>query len=245
MSSETTYSQRLEPTQVQRVFDRLNIPWRDYEPNPEGWIQVDDVHFINSVHEAGYKHVGFAKPSLNIKHGGYIDHLFNGISNTGDIVHPFPDKAIKGDIVDLVKLFLFGVNQSEEAPKRAIEWIQEVLGTRSKPELKPYQRYAKDVIANKEEHYVMVPKSVWQSTEINASAKLVWMAIQERCGKGRHYSFPSISKISKDTSLGKSTVQRAISDLKDSGFLVEISRGDRKSPKRFPLAKINLNQNTM
>jgi hypothetical protein len=235
-----TYSQKLKPKQIQTVFDALSIPWREYEPNPDGWVQVDAIHFHNAVSAAGYDHMYMDKPAFNLKHGGYVDHFVNGMLKAED--YDFDTdvaevkKAVKGDVVDLVRRFHFGVNQSEDATALAIKWIQSKIGTAA-PELKPGQKFAKNAIADNDENYVMIPNSLWQNKDLSASAKLVWIAIFERCGKGRHYSFPGMEKIAKDTGLSRSTVQLKIEELKRNGFLIEIPKGEGKAPRRYPIVK--------
>ena len=242
MSSELTYSQRLKPVQVQKIYDALNIPWKEYEPNPEGWVQMDAIHFHNSVSAAGFDHVYFDKPALNIIHGGYIDHFYNGmLKGEGydfDTDEVGIKKAVKGDVVDLVRRFHFGIDHTDEATSKTINWINQIVGRQKKPELRPGQIYAKNAIAENQENYVMVPNSIWKSTEISASAKIVWIAIFERCGKGKHYSFPGMEKIASDSGLSRSTVQLKIEELKQHGFLIEVPKGEGKAPNRYPVVRI-------
>lgn len=224
MSSELTYSQRLKPDQVQKIYDTLNIPWREYEPNPDGWVQIDAIHFHNSVSAAGFDHVTFDKPALNIIHGGYIDHFYNGMLKGKD--YDFDTdvievkKAVKGDVVDLVRRFLYGISQTDEATTKTINWINKLLGKR---EINPSQfigkTRAKDFISNKEDIFVIVPKPLL-SASISAGSKLVWCEIHDQCRKGKYCSWPSINTIAERTSLSRSTVIRSLQELEESGFLI-------------------------
>lgn len=249
-----TYSQRLKPNQVQKVFDALGIPWRKYDHSSKGWFSIPGEEFHSIVSAAGHEITPLIEPSFNIKHGGYVDHWFNGLINSRDeldenveVYDELSDdfvlrekKSAKGDIVDLVKLFLFKNDQTKETTVQAIQWINQKLGIGEKPLLCENEMFFKEMIAAGRENYAMIPRSILRSSEISASAKLVWIAIQERCGKNRNYSFPSITTISEDTDLSRSTVQRALEDLKNERYLIEIPKGERKSPKRFPICKIEL-----
>ena len=238
VNGKITYSQKLKPAQVQRVLDALAIPYKDYTPNGEGWIQLDPDHFYKSVAKAGYHHMYLERPAINVLNGGYIDHFFNGYADKHNVPgqNDAHIKSYKGDLVDLVSIFKNGLNIDEQAIKEAISFIQGVIGTKP-PELQPGQKFAKNVIADKQQNYVMVPNSLWQNSGLSASAKIVWMAIFERCGKGKHYSFAGMMKLSQDTGLSRSTIQLKIEELKRQGFLIETTNHSARSVRRYPVIK--------
>ena len=59
--------------------------------------------------------------------------------------------------------------------------------------------------------------------ELPARAKIVYINLKDRADKDGK-CFPSLGRISKDTSLSKRTVQRAIDDLIRYGYLSKESR---------------------
>lgn len=251
-NGSSTYSQRLSPQQVQKILDELRIPWREYDRNSEGWFSIPGEEFCGLISAAGYDHMPFVEPSFNIKHGGYIDHWFNGLIKSRDDLDDFEEvydeiseefvdrekKSVKGDVVDLVKLLLFKNDQSKETTVQAIRWINNTLGIGGKPELLSNQIFAKNAIAKNEENYVMIPNSLWQNKSLSAGAKIVWIAIYDRCGKGKHHSFAGMEKIAEDTGLSRSTVQLRVQELIDKGFLIEIVRGEGRAPNRYPVVKL-------
>ena len=74
-------------------------------------------------------------------------------------------------------------------------------------------------------------------TGIEASAKVVYVAIQERCGKGRHCSWASLDTIAEDAGTSVSTVRRAIIQLTEAGYLIE-KKGAANKRYRYPLVRV-------
>lgn len=227
-----TYSQKLKPPEIQKIFDVLGIPWRDHKANQSGWVAIPDYDFISGVRAAGFAHIALIKPGVNILHGGWIDYWAAGFDAANDVDD---DPTAKGDIVDLVRMFLYGRDDSQEASREAIQWIQKTLNKGGELHLEPGQILAKNAIADKADNYVMVPSSIWKSAEISPAAKIVWMAVFDRCGNGKHFSFAGMEKLSKDTGLARSTVQLRIQELIDHGFIVEVERGIGRAPNRYPI----------
>lgn len=216
----------MQPKHVRTILDKLNIPWRDYEPNDDGWIDIERTHFQDSTRSFATT-VG-TSIGININHGGYVDHYEH---------QNFPDLG-KGDIVNLVAAVLLNEHDPNKHVKvQCIDWIKDQLGWK-KPEISQDQQFAKEWInESKHNNYVMVPNPVWQSKEIGPSEKLVWMALFERCGTGKQSSWPGINTISEDTNLSRSTVIRSLAELEKKGFLAQSKRSKNMAPRRYPLVK--------
>ena len=229
VDSKMTYSQRLKPDEIQRVYDVLRIPWREYEPDDQGWISIDGDY----LHQCGMQDERFkqpyflGRPSFNIQHGGWISHNDIGfVASLGynlDGDEAYVKKTVKGDLVDLVRLFLFSFEQGKDKDREAIAFINNVLGKRiiDQGEFDGKIR-AKDFISKKIDIFVIVPKQLLHAA-ISASAKIVWCEIHDQCRKGKYCSWPSITTISDRTKLSRPTVTRALNELEKAGYLV-ISR---------------------
>jgi hypothetical protein len=87
-----------------------------------------------------------------------------------------------------------------------------------------------------------VTRLVYQARLGNASRKAVALKLADYAQSDGTQVFPSLSRISKETELSKSTVQRTIRDLLDAGILVLVEQGGggpRCTTKyRFDLAKL-------
>ena len=218
------FSDNLTPGQVQQILDDLQIPWRDYKPNKDGWIDlyIDDYVGLSFNSKCG----------INIYHGGFRDHYMSGTDEG------------TADIVKLVAMVRTGNNDTTAITDQdvldTIDRIKERLGIANgvkPPELDGEAEFANEWLKKENENnYVRVPDDIWQS-DLSASAKLVWMALFKRCGKGEIYSFPGIRRIATDTSMGINRVQRALSELKDAGVLLEKHRRADKPPNRYPVCK--------
>lgn len=219
MSNES-FSQRLSVDQVQKILDDLSedfgLNWRDHQPNSLDFVTVDHPWFNSGL-------------GINVRTGQWNDYYLNGES-TGDIVELcamfWNEKGLKDALTD-------------SDIQVAIAGIQAILGNAINPNLGPDQEFAKNVIAEKKEPYVMVPKSIWANQGLSRSAKLVWIAIFDRCGRGKSYAFPGINKIAKDIGIGRSAVDRALDELKENGLLIEMSRGKGRAPNRFPIVRVH------
>jgi len=220
------FTDKLTPGQVQQVMDALDIPWRDYTPNPDGWIDIDSTHLYETTAYCANSDVG-----INIQHGGFVDHYFNG------------DPVGRGDLVHLAAMFLtetfYKPNLRPEHNAMAIKFIKEVCGINQgiqPPEMEGGYQFANDWLKIENNNkYVRVPNDIWQSN-LSASAKLVWMAIFSRIDKEGVYSFAGVRNISDHTQLSKTTVQRAINELEGAGLLIKKSSGIRQKMNKYPLA---------
>ena len=223
-NKKNTFSDSLTPGQVQRVLDELGIPWRDYKPNKDGWIDLSIDDYVG---------LGFNSTcGINKYHGGFRDHY---MLNTGEG---------SADLVKFCAMVRTGEADttavSDEDILDAIRWIKVLLGIDrgvKPPELDGEAEFANEWLKKENDNnYVRVPDVIWQS-DLSASAKVVWMALFKRCGKGEIYSFPGIRRIATDTSMSINRVQRALSELKDAGVLFEKHRRADKPPNRYPVCK--------
>ena len=202
-----SFSDILTPGQVQQVLDAHGIPWREYNPNDDGWIRllIDD-----------YVGLGFNSTcGINIFHGGFRDHYMNGTDEGGADLVKFTAMCRTGE-ADTTAI-------TDADILDAIQWIKELLGINKgvkPPELDGTAEFANSWLKEKENKFVRVPNDIWQS-KLSASAKLVWMAIFSRCNKDEIYSFAGVRDISKQTSLASATVQRAIKELETAGVLLQ------------------------
>jgi hypothetical protein len=212
-----SFSDQLTPGQVKHVLTALNIPWENYEPNNKGWITIG----FDALKEQFLVDT-YSKLGVNLYHGSFVDHSSS-----------CKTEQKKGDIVKLVELIRFGsINKSNTID--SINWIKEVTGMNRgtpPPELSENMKFANDWL--KDKNYVRLPNDIWQSN-LSASAKLVWAAIFSRVGKGEIYSFAGIRNISKQTTLSKSSVQRAMKELVSAGLIIQKPSGIRKRMNRYP-----------
>lgn len=178
------------------------------DANPEGWISnLDDQNL-------GWQF------SVNIKNGTVTDHQ-NGYSM---------------DIVGLVWCYAEYMEGIESSKSGAIKWIKQTLGISDGSfRISEHQKRAKDVIGGKLDKYAQIPNNVWKNPKLSSSAVRVWIAIQERCGKGKHCSWAGYNKLAKDTGLARNTIVDAIKQLIEEGYLVELDRGKGLAPKRYPM----------
>ena len=160
-------------------------------------------------------------------------HVLSVNIETGTVTDHSGDYSI--DIVDFVAIYAEGAHNQAGA----IEWIRAALG---KPDnsinLKPGQQKFKHAVGKHLVKYGMLPKCLMNDPDIKATAKVVYVAIQERCGRRKDCSWAGIDTIAKDTGLGKRTVQRAIEELTQSEYLIE-KRGPRNIRYRYPLVKVS------
>lgn len=205
-----TFKDRLTPEHVQELLDELQINWRSQIPSDDGWVTIPNFEPFN-----------YAKLGINILHGGFKDF-------TNDV---------KGDIVNFVRLIAFTLLSDEDGNKNAIKLINRLLGLNGYIKLEPDQMLVKEYIDQGIGKYAMVPNNIWGNPDLSPSSKIVWIAIQERCGRGKNCSWAGYKKLSEDTSLSRNTVAAAVRELKDHGFLTEVGRGEGNAPKRYPLCK--------
>lgn len=241
-----TYAQRLKPKQVQKVLTELGIPWQNYKSNNAGWTPIPADHFIHSVHSEGYTHIGLVKPAVNIQNGGWIDNWYAGLLKSVDYdLEADPENAadtLKGDIVDLVRMFRSATDTSKEAHVQAIQWIQETLGKRINDQDQFDNKIlAKDYLEQSLGVFVRVPKELL-SSNISSASKIIWMEIFDQCRKGKNCSWPSIRTIQNRCSVSRSTVIRSLKELEDHSFLV-IKKKEGRNNLYYPvLPKSESNQ---
>ncbi len=79
--------------------------------------------------------------------------------------------------------------------------------------------------------YSSLPDVILRDPSLSASAKLVWMALAGHLGPSGTEVWPSMTRLSRMTGLGKNTVLRAVAALEDANLIVV---------KRQPSGKANL-----
>jgi hypothetical protein len=110
MNKEESFTDSLTVEQVRKILDALNIPWREYEPTPDGWISIPAERFK----ECTGAHLSHKTIGININHGGVVDHHIWGSEGMG-----------KGDIVQLVEAVRF--ETLRENVDQAIAWIRKII----------------------------------------------------------------------------------------------------------------------
>ena len=216
------FSDTLTPGQVQQILDDLQIPWRDYKPNKDGWIDLSIDDYVG---------LGFNSTcGINIFHGGFKDHYMSGTDEG------------TADIVKLVAMVRTGNSDTTAITDQdildTIARIKERLGIDKgvkPPELDGEAEYANEWLKKENEKtFVRVPDDIWKS-ELSASAKLVWAAIFSRCNKDEIYSFAGVRDISKQTSLASATVQKAIKELQAAGVLLQKPSRVGQKNNKYPI----------
>lgn len=217
-----SYNQRLDIGDRKNILRALGVKEDFDDIDNEGWLTIKSLPiFENDV-------------SFNLKSGVLHDHSkgrwFESIGMSGS--------NASVDIIDLIRWLIFESNH-EDRRIDAIEWAQNVLGKSSNQiNLEPYQVPVKVAIHKNQVKYAMLPRCLLRDPSLTPSAKIVWVAIQERCGAGKASSWAGLKKIAEDTGLGKRTVQRALDDLKETGYIVE-KKGSGNKRYRYPLVWTN------
>lgn len=217
MNNKKSFADKLAPDQIQEVLDALKLPWRDHiHSENDGWVNMPSKYFLSDL-------------SVNIKHGGFVDHYLANNNNSELRKHT----PAKGDIVTLVMRLKFKQNEQD----KAIEWIKKIIGKNigvKPPEPPKGFKFANDWLKGEKNYYVQVPNPIWQS-ELTPSAKLVWIAIFSRINKEQVYSYAGIRNISSQTNLANATVQRALKELKSAGVLLTKPAEIRNLKNKYPL----------
>ena len=211
-----SFASRLTTKQVQIILRSVGFSWENKKISSEGWVDVSDQAIRC-----------WEKLSINIYHGGFVDHYFNG------------DSEGSGDLVDLVASIIyrpdFSSNITIEHKVHAISEIRKLLGRKKAikpPELGKYYSFANDYF--KENSFTRMPNDILRSN-LTSNDKLVWLAIFSRCGSDDIFSYPSVRTIADDLCISTSTVQTSITRLKELGLLIQKSRGSHNSRAKFPL----------
>lgn len=77
----------------------------------------------------------------------------------------------------------------------------------------------------------------WKAPVENSSQRLVLLSLADRAGE-HHTAWPSIRRLSRDTSLNEKTVQKTLLELIKSGLIIDT--GERTGPtKRVKILKLN------
>lgn len=216
-----SFSDNLTPGQIQQILDELQIPWRDYKPNADGWIDlsIDDHVYIDFHSTCG----------INIYHGGFKYH-YMGNKSEGS-----------ADIVKFVAMIQNGISDTTAINKQdvlnAMNWILDLLGIQKgvkPPDVPDNFQFANQYFEPKDKNFVRLPIEILKS-RLGGNDKIVWSAIYNRVGNDKIYSFAGTRKLCEDTGLTRPSVSRAILNLKRYGLIIEKSRGHGKPPARFPL----------
>lgn len=211
-----SFASRLTTKQVQVILKSVGLTWENRNISSEGWVDVSD------------QDIGcWQTLSINIYHGGFVDHYFNG------------DSEGSGDLVDLVASIIYRPDFSSditiEQKVHAISEIRNILGRKKAikpPELGKHYSFANDYF--KENTFTRMPNDILRSN-LTSNDKLVWLAIYSRCGSDDIFSYPSLKTIAEDLCVSISTVQTSITRLKELGLLIQKSRGSHNSRAKFPL----------
>ena len=104
-----SFASRLTTKQVQIILRSVGFSWENKKISSEGWVDVSDQAIRC-----------WEKLSINIYHGGFVDHYFNG------------DSEGSGDSVDLVASIIYRPDFSSditiEHKVHAISEIRKLLG---------------------------------------------------------------------------------------------------------------------
>jgi len=211
-----SFASKLTTKQVQVILKSVGFSWENRKISSEGWVDVSDQG-VNC----------WENLSINIYHGGFVDHYFNG------------DSKGTGDIVDLVARLIFRPAFSSditvEHKVHAIAKIRNFLGIKKAlkpPELGKNYSFANDYF--KENSFTRMPNDILRSN-LTSNDKLVWLAIFSRCGSDDIFSYPSVRTIADDLCISTSTVQTSITRLIELGLLIQKPRGSHNSRAKFPL----------
>ena len=227
MNSNMRFLNELTPDQIQKLISAIGIPWQNYKPSADGWINFDDTDLI------GYP--ANSTIGINIQHGGFCDHY---LLHTGEG---------NGDILDLWCLIekdrevVSEISRDDRA--EAIRWARETLGIKrqvQKPELREGFQLANDYLQSDDRDFSQIPADILFS-DLPSNAKVVWAYIQYRAGK-KGFSWQGVRKTANDLGIAVNTVRSALNTLKQAKLLEESDFGQTtaKFPVTTSMDNINL-----